>query len=58
MSELLAAISGLFSISRTHEYAQFVELARSNKLATRSVESTQRQMTNAYIDVINHAKRQ
>lgn len=56
MSELLAAIPRLFSMNRMHDYAQFVERARSNELATRAVESTQRQMMDAYIGVINRAE--
>lgn len=57
MSELLAAIPRLFSMNRVHDYAHFVERARANELATRATESTQRQMMDAYLSVINRAEK-
>lgn len=58
MSDLLAAISRLFSMNRTNDYAHFVEGALANELTKRAIKSTQRQMMDASITIVDCRKNQ
>lgn len=57
MTELLAAIPRLFDMRRKHDYARFVQMARSDRLTAKAVASTQRQMMDAYLSVIDSAEK-
>jgi len=48
MSEILAALPRIFGARRGDDYAQFVRQANAERMATRALGDTQRQLTRAY----------
>lgn len=57
MTELLAAIPRLFNLHRKHDYARFIQMANPDQLAAKAIASTQRQMMDAYLSVIDGAEK-
>jgi hypothetical protein len=57
MSELLAAIPNLFKLRRRNDYARVVHQARAERLVSRAMNATHRQMVDAYEAVIPDAEK-